>query len=382
VGVTTRIIAGKGGVPIALAQTVWTYRAARTAGGWLLTERTLIEHCNRYMSGPAELRVREEDVEYRRQATAEAQFWERIHPAGLESTEQVQAQGPLDRYLNRRFTGDENVTWPETIRRHGRFLRGAFLGTSSLRLEGRILESNPSLHMTFFDLSEGGLSRRQAQLGERFPGRIATRLADLNFIELTPDTYDVIISSSTTHHVTNLEHLAYQINRALVRGGYFFLDDYVGEPRFQFAPEKKAVYQELFNRDCRRRGSPPSDLVWLDSSDLSPFCGVRSNEILQVFRGCLEEVELRTAGTLTVAITRSRPATDSTDSPWVSDAWSLRRRTRFYWTLARRFLSGCTPSSQTVIPAEFWHELHLFGEALSAAGMLQPGLAFARYRKR
>ncbi len=333
------------------------------------------------MTAAPPLRVRDDDAEYRRQAAAEAEFWERIHPAGLESVEQSQAQGPLDRYLNQRFTGDERTAWPDTIARHGQFRKGAFLGTSSLTLEARILETNPSLHVTFFDLSEGGLARRAAVLGQRFPGRVATQMVDLNFPDLPADTYDVIISSSTTHHVTNLEHLAYRINRALVSGGYFFLDDYVGEPRFQFAAEKKRIYRELFNRDRARRGGAPSDLVWLDSSDLSPFCGVRSNEILPVFRTYLEEVEVRTTGALTVSIARSRPHSDASDSPWVTDAWSLRARSNLYLALARRFLSGKTPSNQTLIPDEFWHDLHLFGEVLTAAGVLQPGLAFARYRK-
>jgi hypothetical protein len=192
----------------------------------------------------------------------------------------------------------------------------------------------------------------------------------------------VIISSSTTHHVTNLEYLAFQINRALAPGGYFFVDDYVGEPRFQFAAEKKRIYLELFNRDRARRGLPPCDLVWLDTSDLSPFCGVRSNEILTVFGTYLEAVDVRTAGALTVAITRSRPGSDTADSPWISDAWSLRGRWRFLLAVVRRRLHGRAPSPQTLIPDEFWSELHLLGEILSAAGMVQPGLAFARYRKR
>ena len=36
----------------------------------------------------------------------------------------------------------------------------------------------------------------------------------------------MIVSSSTIHHVTNLEYLACQINRALTPGGHFFLTDH------------------------------------------------------------------------------------------------------------------------------------------------------------
>ena len=123
-------------------------------------------------------------------------------------------------------------------------------------LESRILEDNPALHVTFFDISEGALERRRELLGRRYPGRVETRVADLNFVELPSAAYDMIASSSTIHHVTNLEHLAAQVNGALVDGGYFFLEDYVGEPRFQFTAEKKRVYRQIFNRDQARRGVP------------------------------------------------------------------------------------------------------------------------------
>jgi hypothetical protein len=50
--------------------------------------------------------------------------------------------------------------------------------------------------------------------------------------------------------------------------------------------------------------------------------------------------------------------------------------------MVRRSLGRRTQSPQTLIPDELWSELHLLGEVLTAAGLIQPGLAFARYRKR
>ena len=102
-----------------------------------------------------------------------------MHPWGLESVEQTHQEGPVELYWSRRFTGDEKLHWNETIARHGTFHRGAILGTSSLGLEGRILETNPALHVTFFDVSEGGLDRRREVFGPRYPGRVDTRVADL-----------------------------------------------------------------------------------------------------------------------------------------------------------------------------------------------------------
>lgn len=331
---------------------------------------------------PPALIARADDPAYREQARAEEEFWRRVHPGGLESTELRHAPGPLDRFLNQRFTGDERLHWSQSLARHGRFATGAFLGTSAIALEARILETNPGLHLTFYDIAEGGLARRRELLGPRFPGRVATQVADLNFVEFAPERYDVIISSSTMHHVTNLEHLAFQINRALTPHGLFFIEDYVGEPRFQFAPVKRQVYLELFNRDRARRGEARSALAWLDTSDLSPFCGVRSDEILSVCATYLDAVDVRTAGALTVAMSRSHALSDAVDSPWVSDMWSVRNRWRFLVAVLRQRLSGRSASPQTMIPEAFWHELHVVGDVLSGAGLVQPGLAFGCYRKR
>src|SRR5262249_57153424 len=54
---------------------------------------------------------------------------------------------------------------------------------------------------------------------------------------------------------------------------------------------------------------------WMDASDLSPFGGVRSDEVLPVLRRHLDEAEVRTAAALTVALMRSKPADGATVRP-------------------------------------------------------------------
>jgi SAM-dependent methyltransferase len=335
------------------------------------------------MSSDSLLRITADDPEYIRQAAAESAFWQRMHPFSLEAVEKTQDPGPVDCYFNRCFTGSEGQGWYEIIHRHGPFRRGAVLGTSSLTLEGRILETNPSLHLTIFDISDGPLERRRETLGKRFPGRVATQTGDLNFLQLAPESFDVVISSSTIHHVTNLESLAEQIDAALTPNGYFFLEDYVGEPRFQFADTKKRIYQQVFNRDRARQGIAASDLLWLDDSDLSPFCGLYSDEILPVFRKHLVEENVRKAGGLVSPLTRSRPAQDLAHSPWRTDTWVLTQSfTRFFLGIARAKIFGRGRSQQNILSKEFLDELFLLGDVLVEAEILQPGLAFATYRKR
>ena len=246
-------------------------------------------------SSPAGLlRVQPDDPHYQEQAAAEAEFWSKPHPCSMEAMETArEPEGPTEIYRNVRYTGDPRREWQETIAGHGTFRRGLVLGTSSLRVEGSILATNPSLHLTFLDISQGAVDRRAEVLGARYPGRVATQVADLNFVEFEPAQYDLIVSSSSLHHVTNVEHLAFQINRSLRPEGRFFLDDYVGEPRFQFSAEKRRVFELLYERDLARKPGRQTGLYWLDTTDLSPFCGLRSDETLDILARYLKEIQVR-----------------------------------------------------------------------------------------
>ncbi|MFN8545168.1 MAG: class I SAM-dependent methyltransferase [Candidatus Binatia bacterium] len=325
---------------------------------------------------PDLFRVMPDDPGYLRAADAEAQYWNQPQPFGLESLEAVWGPSPVDRYQNARFTGDPEVPWYETIPRHGVFRRGLVLGTSAMRPEARILEVNPTLHATFVDISAGAVGRRGEVLGRRFPGRVDTRVADLNFVAFEPGAYDLVVSSASLHHVTNLEHLAFQINAALAPDGYFFLQDYVGEPRFQFAEAKKRVFTCVHDRAMVPRGRPPG-VLWRDASDLSPFCGVRSDELLAVFRTHLAEVAVKTAETLTVALMRSLPPDGAVPAPP-----GVAQRAR---DVAQRWmcrLRGMLPPGKVPIPPELLRDLMVVGDVATDAAILLPGTAFAVYRKR
>jgi SAM-dependent methyltransferase len=318
------------------------------------------------------MRIKPDDAEYAAQAAAEAAFWKDVHPFSLESLERF-APASTDLYSNERFTGERHTRWDETICRYGEFKRGLVLGTSQLTPEARILETNRNLHLTFVDISEGALNRRTETLGPRFPGRVDTQLADLNFATFERSTYDVIISAGCLHHVFNLEFCAAQVNNALTDDGYFFLQDYVGEKRSEYSDTKKRVYEMLVARDLQRRGQQ-SGVRWHDQSDLSPFCGVTSDEVLPVFGRYLETVSVRTAAALVVCMMHSNlesPPTLRTD---------LRARARRY---LRRRIRNALRMKNTLpgISAAFLADLALVGDTLAEAGIILPGTAFGVYRK-
>lgn len=323
------------------------------------------------------MRVRPDDVAYRAQARAEAKFWETA--PGWSDAAAEPANDVVRAHYNRRFTGDAHVPWFDTIARYGDFRTGAVLGAGGIPQEARILETNPGLRLTIMDISPGPLANRERDLAPRFPGRVATQLADLNFIDLPENAYDVIISASAIHHVTNLEHLAAQVERALKPDGYFFLHDYVGESRRRFTPVKKLVFELLYNRDLVRQGRLPTALQWSDGDDTSsPFCGIRAAEILAIFRAQLQEQEVRTAGALVfpmLFIRDPRPLPNPSLRWRISTQPGLRKLMR---NVNERFGSG----SRSLLSPVFLQQLLDVSDSLTDAGELLPTNAFAIYRKR
>lgn len=317
------------------------------------------------------------DEEYIRQAQAEAEYWAQPQIFSLD----IDLPPAVDEYFNEQLTGDRHVAWHETIPQYGSFRRGCALGLGGLKRESRILEQNPSLHLTILDISEAALSRRRQELNALYPGRVTSAIADLNFVELAPDSYDLILSDSCLHHVLNLEHVAFQVDKALAPDGYFFLNDYVGESRFQYAGEKKRYFEAAVDRARPRhptvRGQHPA---WprLDGWEerFSPFEAVRSEETLAIVRRYLTEVSVRYAGVLIPLLLWLRPV-DGTAPPS-----GLRRRLR---RLALRLTGGssiATTAGGLSMIEELGPDLIQDDRELSRSGRFRPNIGFAIYRKR
>lgn len=99
---------------------------------------------------------------------------------------------------------------------------------------------------------------------------IDTQAADLNFVELQPDSYDFILCHCVLHHLINLEHVLHTINLALKEDGLFLVYEYVGDTRWQFTKERLDFLGNMFpglKFECKP--------LW----DISGFEAIRSGEI-------------------------------------------------------------------------------------------------------
>ncbi len=315
---------------------------------------------------------------YDRMLREEAAFWDRPHLFTLD------VEWPVsDAYHNERFSGDEKIGWHETICRYGTFNRGLVLGAGWQKHEQRILETNPSLSLTFYDVSGESLDRRDRELGVMFPGRVQTRQEDLNFVELPEDTHDVIISSGCMHHLLNLEHVAYQINRSLKDGGYFFLHDYVGETRYQFVEGKKRLFAAAFERaQAHHRYLRNWKIVWPNEDlsnrdDVSPFEGVRPEETLEIFRRYMTEVSIKGAGALFGLFVILQPIGQPGSPP--PPTWRGRARKTAARLLAR--LDGSSDDARRLLET-LGPELLPLDRAICDTGLFRPWNAFAVYQKK
>ena len=320
------------------------------------------------------------DDEYLRQAKGEAEHFDRPQFLNID-TDWLDTAA----YRNERFTGDRAVAWFETIPMYGTFRRGCALGTGGLKETARILEQNPNLHLTIYDISEESLAGLERELGGQFPGRVVTQTADLNFAQLPESAYDLIITSGCMHHLYNLEHIAYQINRSLREEGHFFLTDYVGEARFQFSDEKKRIFEEAFAQAQQRNSKLRSwRIEWPDLSDwsYSPFEAVRADETLDMFRRYLVEIDLHTMAPILALILFVRRTPDAQETSAVNGLARWRRRLSSIPARLSRLSGRSSDVPERPLVRLAAELMPLDRELADGDQPLLPMIAFAIYRKR
>ena len=238
------------------------------------------------------------DPAYRAAAAREAEFWARASSTDV-FTSAFELGSVLQAAANRTLTGDERTTWLDDLMARGPFEHAAVLGCTDGVFELPWIRARASQALDVFDLSEEVIARLAARAQPEAGGcEVRFACADLNFVKLAPRTYDVVWSSGCLHHVTNLEYLFDEIAAALRPGGLFAFQDYVGERRLRFAPERlRLVNAVLMRVPARYRRT--TDLVELPSlDDASPFCAVRSDEVLAVAQARFNPVHVALGGAL------------------------------------------------------------------------------------
>lgn len=137
----------------------------------------------------------------------------------------------------------EGRYWQGWLTQHlgGPVGRALELGCGNGAALGRLVESG-------FIINGTGLDLEATRFGATRPdGRIGFIAADVNTIELEPESYDLIFALQAFHHFEALEHIMAQVHRALKPNGVFVLDEFVGPARFQWTDAQLAWVGHLLD---------------------------------------------------------------------------------------------------------------------------------------
>jgi SAM-dependent methyltransferase len=86
------------------------------------------------------------------------------------------------------------------------------------------------------------------RLASRAHASILAQAGDLNFVHLPEARYDFILCHGVLHHLINLEHVLFQVNRALKDDGLLLIYEYIGETRWQFTPDRLRALSSAYPR--------------------------------------------------------------------------------------------------------------------------------------
>ncbi len=72
---------------------------------------------------------------------------------------------------------------------------------------------------------------------------------DLNFITLPEQQYDLVFCHGILHHIINLEHLLFEINKSLTHNGYFIVSEYIGENKWIWSDDRIRITNGILTKE-------------------------------------------------------------------------------------------------------------------------------------
>src|SRR5436305_7097367 len=212
-----------------------------------------------------------------------SQYWDREATAPVTPPSHSWMAHPEVRHYINRSIGGQNGTWPLDWfqqRYPGQtFARALSIGCGSGALERDLVRRGIVGSMEAFDASPLSIDVARTKAAEEgFSERIQYSIADFNVVTLPPASFDLICFHQSLHHVEALEHLLFQVRRALRPGGMLYLDEFVGPSRTFWNDSTLRWYRalyHLFPRDVRY-----FDDFAMPIQEEDPSEAIRSSEIL------------------------------------------------------------------------------------------------------
>lgn len=128
----------------------------------------------------------------------------------------------------------------------GQPMRGLVLGCGDMQGEHAIFIDPrlPFVEVDAYDVSAKSIERAR-QLTDGKGLKVNYFVADVNQLELPRDRYGLVVVHHAFHHFKRVDHVARQINQALMWGGVFHTVDYVGPRQLQFTARQLFCAQQM-----------------------------------------------------------------------------------------------------------------------------------------
>ncbi len=108
---------------------------------------------------------------------------------------------------------------------------------------------------------------------------------DLNFTNLPENRYDLIFCAGVLHHIINLEHLLYQLNKSLTSSGVLILVEATTPNKWQWEKGRLELIKQSFNE---KFGTKYNEIsfnnvpLWIINNRRTPFESIRSSELAEI----------------------------------------------------------------------------------------------------
>ena len=173
-------------------------------------------------------------------ARASAHWGERARAQAAHTIPSSWTECPvvIREYMNPLISGAADVGWLEAVAREyfaNPVPRALSLGCGGGGLERHGLQLRVADTFDAFDVSADAvaLARTQAEASGQ-AGHIHYAVADLNRLAFSEAQYGAVFASQSVHHIQALEHYMGQVHRALVPGGLFICNEFIGPNQFQW----------------------------------------------------------------------------------------------------------------------------------------------------
>ena len=230
----------------------------------------------------------------------EVDHWKKIEQRAKSGERMFWLNHPRVNHHYHRKSMFEGLYWQGWVKQQlgGPVGRALELGCGNGASLGRLVETGFITNGVGLDLEETRFS------AARPDGRIGFIAADVNTLELEPESYDLIFALQAFHHFDAIEHIMRQVHRALKPNGVFVLDEFVGPARFQWTDAQLAWVGHLLDLipaelrrypngvEKRREGrSTPEEVMRVCPSE-----AIRPTDIPTVFEQVFRPVAMQNLG--------------------------------------------------------------------------------------